>query len=160
MSKQTQQFKLYAAERAVNVGRAFRSLEEIQAWVDALREQLWWRQRYPEVKRIEVGPAIAGGRCGSVGWFEPEMGAGRIEMAPQHWSELVVVHEMSHVFASVHGSGAHDPIFARTFLNLTYFILGTETYQQLAAAFNDAEIDTDWEAPSPLVRRDDYETEE
>lgn len=140
----TQQFELYAAEGTVSRGRTFSSLEAAQAWVDALREQAWWWQRYPEVKRIEVGPAIAGGKCGSVGWWEPAQGAGRIEMAPAHLNELTLVHEMSHVFAAVKGSKAHDPIFARTYLNLTYFILGSETYQALSAAFSAANIDSDW----------------
>lgn len=107
--------------------------------------------RFPTVKRIEVGPAIHGGRCGSVGWFEPEMGAGRIEMAPRQWNELTVVHEISHVFASVHGSGSHDPIFARMFLNLTYFILGSDRHQALAAAFSDTAIDSDWQEPPSIT---------
>lgn len=147
----TQQYELYAAERGVPVGRHFGSLAEIQAWVDALRETDWWFMRYPEVKRIEVGPAINGGRDGSVGWWEASKGAGRIEMSPVHWNELVVVHEISHVFAAVKGSRAHDPIFARTFLNLTYLILGSETYQALHAAFTAAGIDSDWSEPPSIT---------
>lgn len=44
----TQQMKLYAAEDTLDRGRTFASLEEIQNWVDALREQSWGTRDFPQ----------------------------------------------------------------------------------------------------------------
>ena len=53
-----------------------------------------------------------------------------------HWNELVVVHELAHVLAHARfNSQAHDPSFARVYLELTFLIMGSEVYYQLYDAF-------------------------
>lgn len=144
----TQQFDLYAAEREVNVGRTY-DLVQIQVLLDDLRETPWWTERFAKVRRVEAGPARLGGRDGSVGWFEEAMGAGRIELAPAHRNELSICHELAHVLAqAVHGSKSHDPYFARTYLELVYFVMGAAAFQALYHAFESHGIDHD-----PVIER-------
>ncbi len=115
-----QQTELYRAERSAPSGRQFHSVEEMQRYVDQLRESPYWRAYYPNVKRIEVYARPAN-RNESVGWFEPEKEAGAVEMLPAHWTELVLLHEVAHVLAGARfGSQAHCPWFARVYLELVY----------------------------------------
>ena len=136
--KKCQQYELYAAEGAAPTGRRFDSLEDIQVFVDQLRDTWWWRSLgYWIVERVEVGKARNGGRGGSVGWYEKEMNAGRMEMAPVHWTELIVLHELSHVLAeALYDSKSHDPAFARTYLQLVFCVMGDEAYQALQSSFD------------------------
>lgn len=123
-----QQARLYEAEGTVPHGRPFRTLEEVQSFVDDLRERPWWPD---SIARVEVGPARESGNC-SVGWWEPEKFAGRVEMLKCHMYELAVLHELAHVIAAaVHRSNAHCPHFARTYLELVYWVMGSDTYLKL-----------------------------
>jgi putative metallohydrolase (TIGR04338 family) len=135
----TQQDALYTAENGVPHGRRFDSLDDIQAYVDALRDNEWWtRFGYYVVLRIEAGPARKRTKGAmSVGWYEPDKNAGRIEMLPVHWNELMVLHEVAHVIAEAcNGSKAHDPWFARVYMNLVYCVMGGAAWEELKAAFD------------------------
>lgn len=139
MTVKCQQYELYAAEQTSS-SEDF-TLGQLQAWVDDLRETWWWTTFYSHIQRVEVGAAIRGGRGGSVGWYEADKQAGRIEMASYHRNIPTVVHELAHVIAACyHDSQAHDPWFAREYLNLTYLIRGSEAYLELQRAFIDAKI--------------------
>lgn len=134
-----QQYALYDAERFVQQGKVFTSLAQIQAFVDDLRDTWWWSYFYWKVGHIEVGPARRGGRDGSVGWYDDEKDAGRIEMAPVHWNAQTVTHELAHVIVEClgdPGGKAHTPFFARTYANLTYLISGSDRWLQLQASFD------------------------
>lgn len=131
-----QQHLVYAAEVGLPSGREFTSLKEIQQWVDDLRETWWWTSRYARVERVEVGPGRKNSQK-SVGWFEKLKYAGRIEMQRCHWNVRDVTHELAHVISiAMHESKAHDPWFAREYINLTYLISGEQTWRQLATAFD------------------------
>lgn len=135
-----QQDELYDAEETIDRGRRFGSLDEVQAWVDALRDERWWQVRYWMVARVEVGPGRRG--AGSVGWFERDKNAGRMEMSPAHLSELFCLHELAHVLAAARdGSDSHDPTFARTYCELVYWVMGSLAWQRLATAFATYGID-------------------
>jgi putative metallohydrolase (TIGR04338 family) len=87
------------------------------------------------VERVEVGKARKNG--GSVGAYEKDKNAGRIEMAPVHWNELFVLHELAHVLAkALYESKSHDPAFARTYLQLVFCVMGSTTYEALQSRFN------------------------
>jgi hypothetical protein len=135
MNTGTQQFTLYDAEAKLSRGRVFQKLPELQAWVDELRETWWWQRFYPQVVRVEVGPAR--NRRESVGWFEAKQGAGRIEMTPTARDVRSITHELAHVMtAALHGDGhGHDPVFAREYGNLTWFISGPQAWLNLQAAY-------------------------
>lgn len=138
-----QQTELYAAERRVPVGRTFANAAEIQRFVDGLRETWWWQQWYPQILRVEAYGRPSGTRS-SVGSWHPAKAAGKIEMLPVHFNELIVLHELAHVLAEArYGSKSHDPYFARTYLELVALVMGPDSYQQLYDAFNEAGIKHD-----------------
>lgn len=139
----TQQQECYAAEAALRNGRAFMSVEEVQTFVDSLREERWWTlQGYGlKVRRIEVGKSNSRKHSG-VGWFEEDAKAGRIELSGTGLNMRVVLHEVAHVLASAqHGSKSHDPWWARTYLTLVSYVMGTESYLTLQTAFDAKGVD-------------------
>lgn len=141
-----QQDLVYAAERNVPWGNRFRSLEEVQRFYDDLRETWWWAQNLQMVHRVEVGPTRKNATA-HVGWYEPDMLAGRCEFITSQPAELVVVHELSHVIASArHHSKSHDPWFARTYLELTYLARGSADSWALMKEFT--HLGVDFDAPS------------
>lgn len=135
-----QQFELYAAQGDVPPGRAFASVEEMQAYADELRDLPVWRRQYRQVLRVDVFQRHS---CNeSVGAWQEEMGAGVVEMLPQHWCELLLLHEVAHVLAHArYGSRSHDPWFARTFLELVREAMGADAYLALWRAFEAAGVD-------------------
>lgn len=135
--RRCQQSEAYAAEQYAPTGPAFDSLEHVQRFVDELRDHplLRWHDHWPNVLRVEVGPTRRNSRE-SVGWFEPEMNAGRIELAYSQRFMRVVLHELAHVLAEAEWSSeAHDPGWARTYLELMYVVMGSDAYTQLRDAF-------------------------
>lgn len=139
-----QQFELYAAEGRVRTGARI-ARGELQEFVDQLRENPWWERNFPQVRRIETfvrGPRAAA--KGSVGSWYPQQAAGLIEMAPVHLNELFIIHEVCHVLAAArYDSRAHDPWFARTYLEAVYSYMGPRAYAELLAAFTAADVDHD-----------------
>jgi putative metallohydrolase (TIGR04338 family) len=136
-----QQFELYAAEADVPRGWEFSNADRLQGWLDGLRDEPFWCRFYPQVLRVEVG-YVRGTR--SVGAWIPADNAGRIEMAPGHRNELVVLHEIAHVLAAArYGSESHDPWFARVYLELVFFVMGYDTFDALHRAFEAGGIEHD-----------------
>jgi len=147
-----QQFQLYAAEANLPLGEVFDTLDELQAFVDGLRDLSVWRRQYADVMRVECHLRPSG--SGSVGGWREESGCGIIEMLTPHRNELFVLHEVAHVLAAArYGSHAHDPWFARTYLELVYEAMGSEAYAALAKSFADHGIDHDHDSgiPSGIV---------
>lgn len=137
----TQQQSCYAAERSLDHGRIFSSVDEVQRYVDALRDNQWWHAQgfSLHVLRIEVGKMDGrkNKRAAGVGWFQPETNAGRIELRHSCMYESVVLHEVAHVLAAaVHGSTCHDPAWARTFLTLVSAVMGPDAYLTLQRSFD------------------------
>lgn len=141
-----QQTELYAAEAAAPLGRTFASEEELQCWVDKLRDDPYWQRVYPTVKRVDCfarKQGAAGG--GSVGWYDADKMGGVIEMAPVHMNQRVVLHELAHVLAEArYGSKSHDPWFARVYLELVAIFLH-EAYLPLYRSFTARGISFDFE---------------
>lgn len=130
-----QQYELYAAESEGDRGRQFRSLAEIQSFVDALRDTWWWQRWYPKVLRVEVGKPAS--KKASVGAWFPENNTGKIEMLEVHWCEQYVLHELAHVLADYRfKSQAHCPWFARVYMELVHNVQGSAAFVQLHGAFD------------------------
>lgn len=133
----TQQDELYAAEDKADLGQEILP-EDLQSYVDALRDNPWVFRCFPMVNRIE---AYALKRDGSVGSFHKETGAGKIEMSFNHLYERIVLHEVAHVLAGArYGSKAHCPWFARTYLELIS-VFAPSVYPSLLASFREDGID-------------------
>ena len=77
------------------------------------------------------------------------MGYGQLEMLPQHLTPLILMHELAHVCAAERfDSQAHDPWFARTYLELVYRGVSALKYRELQAAFDDHGVDFDVDTSS------------
>jgi hypothetical protein len=133
----TQQDELYASERKADLGQEILP-EDLQSYVDDLRNNPWVFRCFPMVLRIE---AYALKRDGSVGSFHKAKGAGKIEMSFSHLNERIVLHEVAHVLAAArYGSNAHCPWFARTYLELVS-LFAPSVYPSLLTAFQEDGID-------------------
>jgi putative metallohydrolase (TIGR04338 family) len=140
-----QQFELYAAEEPLSHlhGRALSS-EELQSYVDGMREHPWWDRNFADVVRIEAYTRPPSWEGGSVGSWHSEHAAGKIEMSKYHMVELYVCHEVAHCLAEARfGSKSHDPWFARTYLELVYTVMGSAAYASLKSAFEHGGVDHD-----------------
>ena len=152
-----QQFELYAAEGTVGSDKI--APADLQRWVDDLRDLDYWQRNFPQVLRVECHVRRSN-KDGSVGgWYEAD-GCGVIEMAPIHLTEMYVLHELAHVLAAArYGSQAHDPWFARTYLELVSARLGPDVYVPLYDRFTACDIDHDTDnavpagEPMPAGRR-------
>ncbi|MBU6232410.1 hypothetical protein KGP36_07290 [Patescibacteria group bacterium] len=137
-----QQDELYRAENRCNHGSAV-SIPELQNYLDSMRETSYWERNFPQVRRV-VGHVRKGNSQGSVGSYDINGESGQIEMAPCHMYEMILCHEVAHVLAEArYGSHAHDPWFARTYLELVYSMMGPEAYADLKQSFDDRHIDCD-----------------
>jgi len=146
-----QQDELYAAETNA-LPRTNVSAEELQSWIDDLREMPYFERNFPNVLRIEAYNDH-NRTTGSVGWFEKQHNCGIICMADCHMHEQILLHEVAHVLAAArYGSHSHDPWFARTYLELVYSRLGSEAYAALKDAFDRGCIDYDTDNAVPAGR--------
>lgn len=135
-----QQFELYAAEKHVPVGKVFATEVEAQAFVNDMRELPWWDLMFTTVQHVIVR-ARTSNRHGSVGGFNQWNGVGEVELAPQHMNALLLIHEVAHVCAAArYGSHAHDPWYARTYLELVALYL-PKSYTALVEGFNREGVD-------------------
>jgi hypothetical protein len=141
-----QQDDVYAAERVLEPSPTFESFDAVQAFVDEMRDKYpFWEKAYAHVERIEIGPADRRGNA-HVGWFEPDKCRGRCEFLTDRPEIQLVLHEITHVLASArYGSRAHDPWFARSYLELTYLVRGSMAYFDLYSAFIAYGVDFDAE---------------
>lgn len=137
IARKTQQDAVYAAEGVASAALPPQamSLAEAQDFVDNLLNNAdWWDAEAPEVYRVEVGPARS--RTKSIGWYERDKNAGRIELAPPGRNPLTICHELAHVFCEAKGfAKVHNPGWARCYLTLVYRVMGSEAYKALWYAF-------------------------
>ena len=140
MALRTQQYELYASEaRLTDLGESFADSDALQLFVNDLRETYWWDKRYPRVVHVE---AEFLDRSDSVGAWDDTCRQGRIEMSRRNHNNLqFVIHELAHVLAAAQkGSKSHDPKFARTYLELTSLIRGSDAFVTLKDAFDQDDI--------------------
>jgi putative metallohydrolase (TIGR04338 family) len=134
---------VYAAQEALPPGRTFTTLDEIQAYVDELRENYWW----PEwVLRIEVHSI--GRQWRGLARWDADAGAGVIGISKDGMSLRTVVHEVAHVLADARGSTSHDPRYCRQFLELVYHCMGSEQFIKLRDSFEQHGVVHDEEVAS------------
>lgn len=137
-----QQFEMYAAEDRAIRGRDFETLDEIQRWMDDLRDTPWWAIRHGAVRSVEIGDAPRRGLVGP-GLVAP--GMVYMELRPDQMYERIVLHELAHALCQVkYGeSCAHGPRFARMYLELVSLIMGADAYVSLRDEFDKDGIEYD-----------------
>jgi putative metallohydrolase (TIGR04338 family) len=120
---------VYASEDAAleGVGRRFRHLGEVRAYVAELIDTDWWAERWPDVEAIPVG-ATRSRRVS--GYAVDATSGGEIRLARQSLREPVLLHEIAHVVTP--GAG-HGPPFVAALLALVRERLGFHAYGALLA---------------------------
>lgn len=140
MTRDSQQYDIYDAERASTPGRRFETVEEMQVWVNAVLQQDWWGEVHPHCKAVEVLPVTyrkSKGMKPKASARLDHRGVGMLMVARgEGQDELTLVHELAHIGATARfNTEGHDPTFAREFLELTYRIRGIEEWERLKASF-------------------------
>lgn len=146
MACHCQQDELYASEREAIQGPSFESVEQVQQWVDDLRESDWWERNFPEIRRINVHK-----------WAKGTMDAAGLDrngnaVVPwwPGWGGLLMLHEVCHCLAEDRfGSVSHDPWFCRMYAEAVYTFLGSEAYLSLTEAFKRHGVDYDTDNMTP-----------
>jgi putative metallohydrolase (TIGR04338 family) len=125
MDPRERQRRIYESEEAAltEVGRAFRDVAEVRAYVADLVDGDWWAQRWPHVEAIAVGRS----RSRHLSGYAVE-GTGEIRLASL--TEPVLLHEIAHVVTP--GTG-HGPAFVEALLALVRERLGFHSYGALLA---------------------------
>jgi len=126
------QSRVYESEEAALalVGREFRHLGEVRAYIAELLDSDWWAQRWPRIDAIPVGRS----RSGRMSGYAVD-GATEIRLASLR--EPVVLHEIAHVVTP--GAG-HGPAFVDALLALVRERLGFHSYGALLAEFRSREV--------------------
>lgn len=132
MNARERQLAIYAGEDAAlaSIGREFRHLGEVRAYLDELVASDWWADRWPQVESIPVGRT----RSGRFSGYAVE-GAGEIRVGPLR--EAVVLHEVAHVVTA--GAG-HGPAFVTALLALVRERLGFHAYGALLAELRNRHV--------------------
>jgi putative metallohydrolase (TIGR04338 family) len=143
----TQQFKCYDAQSAIDDGERFETIEDMQRWVDDLRDTHWWHaQGYSlAVLRIEVDHATGENRRHrGVASYDRANNAGVCVFSPAGMCVRTVLHEVAHVLAAAtHGSTSHNPAWARTYLTLVSCVMGPDVYLALQRSFDEHGVNYD-----------------
>lgn len=125
--RDSQRQKLYNAEGVLaQFSRPLLTVPEIQAYVDNLVKQKWFRDRYG--KRI-IPVKDGRGTRNAYGWH-----SGPISMPRWSRQEYIVLHEVCHVVSSGFDA-AHGPEFAGRFATIVFYALGREAEQALLDSY-------------------------
>jgi putative metallohydrolase (TIGR04338 family) len=124
MSSDPQQYRVYDAERVFNNGVGvimFRSLDDIQKFVDKIVASDWWKDRCDvEAVRVFLGRKDSG-TAKSYPRFASWRGIVQTVpfiTIPPTWAatDIVVIHELAHTCAGL--KERHGPVFARCYLDM------------------------------------------
>ena len=133
----TQQKNVYTAQQFVTcLSKSFTDIEDVQRYADSLTSSVWWEKNYGHVTRIDAIPHNTL-KC-SVASCTDDGKVGIIAIAPNMMTQRTVLHEIAHC---IDPSQGHNSTWARTFLTLVYFAVGSEEYQELREAFVNNNVD-------------------
>jgi len=147
MTRDTQRQKVYDAENVLSPGgmvydfswrnrdgvkldrKDAMTLDECQAFVDAMIRTRWWRNRFRDIRAIWVRDGR--GRRRAAGF----RGIGRGHIKLPRWSRTphIILHEVAHVVTPERP--AHGREYARNLLDLVVRFLGPDAGRKLRAAY-------------------------
>lgn len=134
MSNRNQQEHVYAAEGSALrcLGRRFRNVHAIQAYLDDLTTSDWWIDRWPDTPSVRAH-RMASKRWGGVA----KTRTAEIVISYGSGDEAIVLHEVAHL---VCGEDGHGPVFCFTLLDLVRAQMGFQAYGALLSAFRAAGV--------------------
>lgn len=129
-----QRARVYAAERASLwklPQQRFDSLEEVQAYVERMRRQRWYLERFGGKRiAVEKGRERTAARGNSFG----------IRLPSWSWFEAVILHECAHTLTWQHV--AHGPEFVGVYRLLVKEQMGDEASKAFGDALYDHNVDS------------------
>lgn len=138
-ARDSQRSRLYKAERMVSdKGPHLKTVDEIQTTVNAICRSRWFRNRFGKVQ-IRVKDGRGRRHAGGLGYHYADATVGYITMPK--WSRylLFILHEIGHV-VTPYGVADHGREFARIFLQLVRWRMGTEAASELQAAYQSCRV--------------------
>jgi putative metallohydrolase (TIGR04338 family) len=116
MVRDAQRKRVCDAEVCVPRGREWRSIPEVQAYVDRVLASGWWRRSLRSVTRVTIEPARWNAQ-GSRAFRGPT--GGTIRLHPWHYSQLFLFHELAHLAQPLE-SAFHGPEFCEIYLRMVF----------------------------------------
>jgi putative metallohydrolase (TIGR04338 family) len=138
--RDTQRSKLYAAEAVLHGPPDFKTIQECQAFVDAVMASRWVAARFRN-PRIEVEPGY--GRRSACA-----VGDDAIRLPIWSRQKPVILHEIAHCLIDYGYTryAWHGPEFAGLLLSLVHHVLGQEAAAKLRASFKAHRVRTNLKA--------------
>lgn len=130
-----QRFDVYGAENRSGVtGRRFRSLFQVQNYVDNIVFSDWWYERFPRCLSIIVRASQATDLCGSSGPLGGGLFGAFVTLPVDAWFERYVLHELAHC-ATNHPDESHGEVFTRAYLDLVGGFMSSRHASALERSF-------------------------
>jgi len=147
-----QMARAYRAENFLKVhavkGRSFKSIEEIQEYVDALLSTAWFTKRFGTGWKVTASVKGAGWAYG--GPRGHKCGGMRL---PAGWAfeEWVVLHEMAHAVTPSAAGGRHGRYWARMYMELVRYRMGVRVGELLKQAFKAEGVKSSPKRPPSII---------
>lgn len=132
--------KVYRTEEFLKTkGNSFKTITEIQSYVDGILRTRWWKFRYPTAITVIVEEGNSS--LFAFSWWEE---TDRLSLPRWSWREIYVLHELAHVGAR-HLEGCldeqgvwadHGIEFIRIYLDLITYKMGRDYSRQFKHAFD------------------------
>lgn len=136
--RDTQRKRLYDAEREVRRGQEFKSVAEMQQYVDALLAQRWCRSRWGgQSVEVRDGRGFRRAMC------YPDGSSAVIYMPLWSRCQRIVLHEVAHALAP-EDAAWHGPEFAAIYLALVQREVGADAAEEMRAAFRKHRVRHRW----------------
>ena len=138
-----QRAKAYKAERELSIwtynGQDFRSVAEMQKYVDRLTSYKWFVDQFGSGWKITVKDGRGRRKaCGAMTGAR----TGYVKMPLWSRSKLVLLHEVAHAINK--RWDRHGPYWAASYILLVEKMLGEEIAQELRANFRKHNVDFSW----------------
>lgn len=136
-----QRQRVYQSESVLsNAGRVFRSVDQMQRYVDRIVESDWWKER----SKVEEVFVFLGRKDSSTAyahpagsyWYGVQQDCPFITIPPT-WAarDTIILHELAHIM--VPSVEAHGPAFCTAFIELVTKFMGTLRGRQLRESMDE-----------------------
>jgi putative metallohydrolase (TIGR04338 family) len=147
MVRDAQRQRVYNAQTGVPRGREWRTIPDMQAYVDRVLASALWRRYFRSITQVTIAPARWNAK-GSMALREATGGTIRLRVGDYH--QLILFHELAHL-AQPPESAGHRPEFCEIYLRMVFHWMGEGTVACLEYGFKAQRVQV---APSatPLRR--------
>jgi putative metallohydrolase (TIGR04338 family) len=120
MVRDAQRQRVYNAQTGVPKGREWRTIPDMQAYVDRVLASALWRRYFRSISRVTMRPAHWNAK-GSMALREAT--GGTIRLRADDYNQLILFHELAHL-AQPPESAGHGPEFCEIYLRMVFHWMG------------------------------------